>query len=119
MHSINNGTDYHPSNQVLKYPEETLDMISVFSEDDRFRDEYNANTANAKGEITMCEIYDKILMEGEAKGREEGEAIGIAKGRLSVLADLVKNGIITIMQAAEQEKMSVEEFSKLTGLAVR
>ena len=71
----------------------------------------------------MCEIYDKILMEGEAKGiakgREEGEAIGLAKGRLSVLADLVKNGIITIMQAAEQEKMSVEEFSKLTGLAVR
>ncbi len=123
FYALNNGTDYHPSNQVLKYPEETLDMISVFSEDDRFRDEYNANTANAKGEITMCEIYDKILMEGEAKGiakgREEGEAIGLAKGRLSVLADLVKNGIITIMQAAEQEKMSVEEFSKLTGLAVR
>ena len=119
FYALNNGTDYHPSNQVLKYPEETLDMISVFSEDDRFRDEYNANTANAKGEITMCEIYDKILMEGEAKGREEGEAIGIAKGILSVLADLVKNGIITIMQAAEQEKMSVEEFSKLTGLAVR
>lgn len=123
FYALNNGTDYHPSNQVLKYPEETLDMISVFSEDDRFRDEYNANTANAKGEITMCEIYDKILMEGEAKGiakgREEGEAIGLAKGRLSVLADLVKNGIITIIQAAEQEKMSVEEFSKLTGLAVR
>ena len=114
FNALNNGTDYHPSDQALKYPEETLDMISVFSEDDRFRDEYNANVVNMKGEITMCEIYDKILMEGEAKGRAEGRA----EGRLAVLADLVKNGIITIMQAAEQEKMSVEEFTKKAGLVV-
>ena len=86
-------------------------MISVFSDDERFRNEYNAITVDKKGEITMCEIYDKILMEGEAKGR--------AEGRLAVLAELVKKGIITIMQAAEQEKMTVEEFSKKTGLAVQ
>ena len=95
----------------MEYPEETLDMISVFSDDERFRNEYNEITVDKKGEITMCEIYDKILMEGEAKGR--------AEGRLAVLAELVKKGIITIMQAAEQEKMTVEEFSKKTGLAVQ
>ena len=104
---------------MLKYPEETLDMISVFSDDERFRDEYNAIKATQKGEITMCEIYDKILMEGEAKGEAKGRAKGRAEGRLSVLTDLVRNGIITITQAAEQEKMPVEEFSKLTGLPVQ
>ena len=67
----------------------------------------------------MCEIYDKILMEGEAKGEAKGRAKGRAEGRLSVLTDLVRNGIITITQAAEQEKMPVEEFSKLTGLPVQ
>ncbi len=111
FYALNNGIEYHPTNQVLEYPEETLDMISVFSDDERFRNEYNAITVDKKGEITMCEIYDKILMEGEAKGR--------AEGRLAVLAELVKKGIITIMQAAEQEKMTVEEFSKKTGLAVQ
>ena len=115
FYALNNGLEYRPSDQVLKYPEETLDMISVFSDDERFRNEYNAIRATQKGEISMCEIYDKILMEGEAKGRAEGEA----KGRLSVLVDLVRKGIITITQAAEQEKMPVEEFSKLTGLPVQ
>ena len=86
---------------------------------ERFRDEYNAIKATQKGEITMCEIYDKILMEGEAKGEAKGRAKGRAEGRLSVLTDLVRNGIITITQAAEQEKMPVEEFSKLTGLPVQ
>lgn len=90
-------------------------MISVFSDDERFRNEYNTITTDKKGEITMCEIYDKILMEGEARGEARGEA----KGRLAVLTELVQKGIITIMQAAEQEKMTVEEFSKKTGLAAQ
>ena len=54
-----------------------------------------------------------------AIGLGAGEAKGRAEGRLAVLAELVKKGIITIMQAAEQEKMTVEEFSKKTGLAVQ
>ena len=35
---------------------------------------------------------------------------------VAVLADLVKSGIITVMQAAQQEKMTVEEFKKKAGL---
>ena len=86
-------------------------MISVFSGDERFRDENNSMTdENKEGGVTMCEIYDKILQEGEAKGR--------AEGRIAALADLVKSGIISIVQAAEQEKMSVDEFRSKAGLAV-
>ena len=114
FYALNNGSEYHPSDQVLKYPEETLDMISVFSDDGRFRDEYNAIKATQKGEITMCEIYDKILMQGEEKGKAEGRL----EGRLSALADLVKSGIITAIQAAEQAKMTVEEFKEKSGITV-
>ena len=70
----------------------------------------------------MCELYDRILQEGEAKGRAEGRAEGEAKGRaegiISTLSDLVKKGLITIVQASEQAKMSVEEFSKVSGLSL-
>ena len=108
--ALNNGTDYRPSNQVLEYPEEVIDMISVFSGDDRFRDDYNALIGESEGGITMCEIYDKILQEGRAEGR--------AEGRLAALADLVKSGIIKLEQAAEQAKMPIEEFKTKTGLSV-
>ena len=60
----------------------------------------------------MCEFVDKLEARGEAKGRAEGRA----EGRIAVLADLVKSGIITVMQAAQQEKMTVEEFKKKAGL---
>ena len=62
----------------------------------------------------MCEIYDKILMQGEEKGKAEGRL----EGRLSALADLVKSGIITAIQAAEQAKMTVEEFKEKSGITV-
>ena len=49
-------------------------------------------------------------------GGLESEEKGKAKGRIEVLAELVKNGIITVFQAAEQEKMTVEEFKAKAGL---
>ncbi len=119
--ALNNGTQYHPTDKLLEYPTEVIDMISVFSGDERFRNEYNSLTDN-KGGVKMCELYDRILQEGEAKGRAEGRAEGEAKGRaegiISTLSDLVKKGLITIVQASEQAKMSVEEFSKVSGLSL-
>ena len=123
--ALNNGTDYHPSNKKLEYSEEVIDMISVFSGDDRFRDEYNS-MSKSEGEIAMCELYDRIMQQGEEKGREEGRAEGRAEGEekgkiigiISTLADLVKKGIITVVQAAEQANMSVEEFTQKSGLSV-
>ncbi|MBR2175544.1 MAG: hypothetical protein IJ861_01180, partial [Clostridia bacterium] len=88
-----------------EYPEEVIDMISVFSGDERFRDEYNSMTDETKqGGVSMCEIYDKIQQEGEARGI------------LKTLVSLVKKGIITLAQAAEQANMTVEEFEIQSGL---
>lgn len=44
--------------------------------------------------------------EGRAEGREEGRA----EGTLKTLAGLVRDGLLTISQAAERVNMTVPEF---------
>ena len=49
----------------------------------------------------------------EIRGQEEyekGEADGEKKGTLRTLLGLVKKGLLTITQAAEQANMTVEDF---------
>ncbi len=50
----------------------------------------------------MCDFYDKL------------ENIGFEKGKVSTLAELVKDGILTIKQAAERMGMSVAKFKAAT-----
>lgn len=112
FNALANGTEYKPTNKKLDHPDEVIDMISIFSGDDRFRNEYNAITE--KGGITMCEIYDKIQQDGIEKGIAQGKAEGI----FTTLVSLVKKGLLTLSQAAEEAKMSVEEFEIQSGLKV-
>ena len=114
FNALLNKKSYHPTNRRLEHPEEVIDMISVFSGDERFRNEYNS--MSEKGGITMCEIYDKILRQGEEKGIEKGIEKGKAEGILMTLVSLVKKGLLTISQAAEEAQMSVEEFKLQSGL---
>ena len=110
FYALNNRTVYHPTEQILKYPEEVIDMISVFSGDARFRNEYNSMIK--QGGINMCEIYDQILKEGEKKGRAEGRT----EGFLKALIELVKDGILSLSDAAKRAGMTVEEFEARSGL---
>ena len=52
------------------------------------------------------------LAEGIGIGREEG--IGI--GRLNVLIELVKDGVLSVMEAARRAGMTVSEFETAVGL---
>ena len=66
-------------------------------------EEYDAEKAlKIKGQ----EEYEK----GRAEGKAEGEADGEKKGTLRTLLGLVKKGLLTITQAAEQANMTVEDF---------
>ena len=60
----------------------------------------------------LFEEYDaeKALEIKEQEGYEKGEADGEKKGFLKALVGLVKNGLLTITQAAEQANMTVEDF---------
>ena len=80
----------------------------------------------------MCEVLDRVeargvekgRLEGIEKGRLEGRIEGIEKGRregiqegklegaVTTLASLVKDGILSIEDAAKRANMSVEVFKK-------
>ena len=51
--------------------------------------------------------------KGIKQGRQEGMKQGEAKGVLNTLISLAKKGLLSIKDAAEQCKMSEEEFKKL------
>ena len=72
-------------------------------------------------EKVLREQYDIALAaESEARGKARGEAIGEARGEasgfLKALVELVKDGILTIGDAAKRAKMTVAEFEAKTGL---
>ena len=81
---------------------ETIVMLRQLSADEKVRQE--------------AYYREKRLQEGRAEGRAEGIAEGEAKGMLNTLEKLVKKGIITISQAAEQANMPEEEFKEKAGL---
>ena len=72
----------------------------------------------------MCEVLDRVEARGVEKGRiegiEKGRIEGIEKGRregklegaVTTLASLVKDGILSIEDAAKRANMSVEVFKK-------
>ena len=85
-------------------PIDAAEMITTFGE---FNLEYEIESR--KETVNMCKAVEDWAEELLTEGKEEGI--------ISTLADLVKNGIITVMQAATQAKMSVEEFTKKAGLS--
>ncbi len=56
------------------------------------------------------------LRRREEKGREEGREEGKAEGRWAILTELVRDGIITVKEAAKRAGMTEEVFRKLSML---
>ena len=84
-------------------PIDAAEMITTFGE---FNLEYEIESR--KETVNMCKAVEDWAEELLTEGKEEGI--------ITTLADLVKNGIITVIQAAEQAKMPVDEFTKKAGL---
>lgn len=51
-----------------------------------------------------------------AQQRDEGRAEGRKEGALEMLISLVKKGLISFTQAAEEAHMTIEEFEQQSGL---
>ena len=116
--------NYEPKPQALKHVQETLQLLSVMTNDRRFEDVYNEASDAQKGEMrNMCEILDKIENRGIAKGRAEGKAEGIAEGNVegkNQMADLMKrlldeNRIEDAKRAAENPTYC-DELMKQYGI---
>ncbi len=64
----------------------------------------------------MAEGMEKGLAEGMEKGLAEGMEKGIMEGIVNTLSALVRDGILTLAQAAERAHMPVAEFEKKMAL---
>ncbi|EFU75165.1 hypothetical protein HMPREF0381_2953 [Lachnoanaerobaculum saburreum DSM 3986] len=112
--------DYVAGDTVIKHVDELLMLMTAMTRDYRF--EKTINEVKGKEHVTMCEVLDRVeargIEKGIAKGREEGikegirEGIkeGIKEGTVNVLISLVKDGILSIADAAKRANMSEESF---------
>ena len=96
---------------------ETIVMLRQLSADEKVRQEAYYREKRLHDEATALGTARREgIAEGRAEGIAEGEAKGKAEGMLNTLERLVKKGIITISQAAEQANMPEEEFKEKAGL---
>ena len=109
--------DYVPSSQDLTHVQETLQLLSIMTNDHRFEDAYNTSTDDRKGgPRNMCDVLDKVENRGIEKGIAKGIAKGIVKGESrgeNKMALLVKklldqNRIDDVKRASEDEKSRAE-----------
>ena len=90
--------DHEVDPRTLDHPDELKQLLYSMSGDERVFAIHNSSNEEDGGTITMCEFIDKL------------EARGFEKGKVTTLAELVKDGILTIKQAAERMGMSVAKF---------
>ena len=102
--------DYRPTDPaVFNHVDEILKFMAAITHDDRFVESLDAEGGKPKN---MCEVLDRA----EARGFERGEE----KGVLATLADLVKKGLLSLSDAAEEANMSEAQFqAKTAGLTLK
>ena len=61
---------------------------------------------------------EKNLAEQREEAKEEGREEGKAEGIMETLVGLVKDGILTLGDAAKRANMTVSEFEEQSGLKI-
>ena len=89
---VRTNKKYKPSPQKIKHVHEVLQLMAIFTNDNRFEEFQNLYV---KGEeMTMCRVLD----EAEARGE------------FNILYKQIKKGILTVEQAAKSIDKSVQEL---------
>ncbi len=77
--------DYVPTTQELNHVQETLQLLSIMTNDRRFEEVYNEDKVSKEGgPKNMCEVLDRI----ESKGVHKGVSIGVNIG-VDLMAKLI------------------------------
>ena len=99
---------YKVTSRKLDHPYEFAQLIYALTNDERSLEIVDEliDENEERGGVDMCDFYDKLENIGFEKGLE--------KGKVSALAELVKDGILTLKQAAERMGMSVAKFKAAT-----
>ena len=70
------------------------------------------NISEKEETVDMCKAIEEMLADAKAEGENLGLTQGRLEGKFESLAELVKDGILDINEAAKRVDMSVEEFDK-------
>ena len=115
--------------KYVKYSQDKKKLKQVLNEDQSFRS-VSRKTANLlniltnsklrydnrEEQVDMCEAIEGIISDAKAEGIEEGmrEGMkeGMKEGMLRTLANLVKDGVLTIDSATKRADMTVEKFEE-------
>jgi hypothetical protein len=108
---VTNGFEEVYVNTEVKDGSEVSELMEVFVDDNVYNDKF-PKTSDGKrryketegGLNAMCDIMEKIAKEERMEG--------IAEGKLETLFELVKDGILTVSDAAQRANMSETVFTE-------
>ena len=106
LYQMRKNRDYIADKTNIGHVEELLTLMSAMTGDNRF--EETINDFKGKEKVNMCEVLDR----GEARGIEKGRLEGRQEGTINTLISLVKDGILSLDEAAIRADMSAKDFKK-------
>ena len=71
--------DYIPNPQTIEHVQETLQLLSIMGNDERFEQAYNSSAEG--GPRNMCEVLERIESRGKEIGKEIGKEMGKEIGK--------------------------------------
>ena len=106
LYQMRKNRDYIADETNIGHVEELLTLMSAMTGDNRF--EETINDFKGKEKVNMCEVLDRV----EARGIEKGRLEGRQEGTINTLISLVKDGILSLDEAATRADMSAKDFKK-------
>ena len=110
LYQMRENRDYIADETNIAHVEELLTLMSAMTGDNRF--EETINDFKGKEKVNMCEVLDRVEARGIEKGIEKGIEQGIKRGTINTLTSLVKDGLLSLDEAAIRADMSAEDFEK-------
>ena len=112
---------YRGSEETIEHVHEVLQLLSVFTGDDRF-EKTIAYASGSGGETNMCKVLDEIENRGIATGMARGMARGAELNQLDTVRTLMENSelgwsvdkIFEVLKIAPEKQVFIRE--KLSDL---
>lgn len=98
--AMRKGEEYQPSEEYVRHAKELLDLMSLLTEDVRFK-ELKDDLPEGASMTMRSLILDQAEARGEARGRAEGEARGVANTWVASARNLMRSMKLTAQEAVE------------------
>ena len=88
------------------FDRESIEVVTEMVTSKELKAYIQTNKDNKGDDLDMCKAITDLIEDG----REEGKTEGKIEGKIETLADLVKDGDMTVEKAASKMQITVEEF---------